>query len=85
MNYITLLIVKTCAGEYYGSTAQKWKGIILPERSGVADDCHASVLVPQTGGKQDLFKSLDIRVFQIPTYGNSYMEHCSAPLLLCVF
>ena len=36
-NYITLLIVNTYNDEYYVSTAQKWKGIILPERSGTAD------------------------------------------------
>ena len=72
MNYITVLIVNTCADQYYGSTAQKWKGIILPDRSGVADDCHASILVAQTGGKQDLLKSLDISIYQIPTVGNTY-------------
>ena len=36
-NYITLLIVNTYVDEYYGSTAQKWKGLILPERSGTSD------------------------------------------------
>ena len=36
-NYITLIIVNTYADEYYGSTAHKCKGLILPERSGMAD------------------------------------------------
>ena len=71
MNYITLLIVNTYADEKYGSTAHKLKGIIIPDRSGAADDCHASILVAQTGGKQDLLKSLDISIYQIPTHGNS--------------
>ena len=71
MNYITLLIVNTYADENYGSTAQKWKGIILPDRSGTADDCHESILVAQTGGKQDLLKSLDISIYQIPTHVNT--------------
>lgn len=73
MNYITLLIVNTCNDEYYGSTTQKWKGIILSERSGATDDCHASTLVAQIGGKQDLLKFLDISIYQIPTHGNTYL------------
>ena len=68
---ITLLILNTYANEYYGSTAQKWKCLILPERSGTADDWHASILMARTGDKQDLLKWLDIRFFQIRTYGNS--------------
>ena len=71
MNYITLLIVNTYADKNYGSTAHKWKGIIPPDRSGAADDFHASILVVQTGGKQDLLKLLDIRIYQIPTHGNT--------------
>ena len=69
-NYITILIINICADEYYESTAQKWKGIILLERSDATDDCHASILVAQTNGKQDLLKSLDISIYQIPTLGN---------------
>jgi len=71
MNYITLLIINTCIDEYYGYIAQKWKGIILPKRSGAAHDCHASMLVAQMGGKQDLLKLLDISIYQIPTLGNT--------------
>ena len=71
MNYITLLIVNTYADENYGSIAQKWKCIILPDRSGALDDYHASILVAQTGGKQDQLKLLDIRIYQIPTHGNT--------------
>ena len=70
-NYINLLIVNTYADDYYGSTTQKWKGLILPERSVTEDACHASILAAGTGGKQDLLKLLDIRVFQISTGGNT--------------
>ena len=70
MNYINLIILNTYADEKYGYTAQKWKGIILPNRSGKADDCYASILVSQTGDKQDLLKSLDISIYHIPTHGN---------------
>ena len=66
MNYTNLLIVNTYADENYGSTAQKWKVVILPDRSDEEDDFHASILVAQTGGKQDLLKSLDISIYQIP-------------------
>ena len=75
MNYITILILNTYADENYGSTAQKWKGIILPDRSGAADDCHTSILVAQTGGKQDLLKSLDISIYQIPTHSNTPQKY----------
>ena len=68
MNYIPLISVNTCDDEYYGYTAQKWKGIFPPKLSGAADNCHASILVAQTGGKQDLLKSLDISIHQI--HGN---------------
>ena len=33
-----------------------------------------SILVTRTSGKQDLLNSLDIRVFQIPTYGNTFFS-----------
>ena len=36
-NYITLLIVNKYVDEYYGSTSQKQKGLIVPERYGTAD------------------------------------------------
>ena len=36
-NYITLIIVNTYADEYYGSTSQKWKGLILPDHYGTID------------------------------------------------
>ena len=71
MHYITLLIVNTYADETYGSTAQKWKDIFLHDRSGDADNCHASIFVAKTGGKQDLLKSLDISIYQIPAHGNT--------------
>ena len=71
MNCITLIILNTYDDENYGSTAQNWKGIIIPDRSREADDCHASILVAQTGGKQDLLKSLDIIIYQNPTHGNT--------------
>ena len=73
MNYFTLLVVNTYADENYVSTAHKWKGIILPDRSGEADDCLSSILVYQTGDKQDLLKSLDISIYQIPTHGNTLL------------
>ena len=66
-----MLIVNTYADDYYGYTAHKCKGLILPESFGSADACHSSFWVSRMGGKQDLLKSLDVRVFQIPTYGNS--------------
>ena len=70
-NYITLLIVNTYADEYYSSTAQKWKGPVLLEGSGTSDAWHTYILVARKGGKQDILKPLDIKVFQMTTYGNS--------------
>ena len=77
MNYITLLIANTYTDDHYGSTAQKCKGITTSDRSGAADDCHASIFVAQTGDKQDLLKTLDISIYQIPTHG-SIMENLYA-------
>ena len=71
VKYITLLIVNTYANDNYGSTVQKLKGIILPDCSGEAYGCNASILVAKTGGKQDLLTSLDISIYQIPTHGNT--------------
>ena len=63
----------------YVSIAQKWKFIILPDRSGEADDFNASILVAQTGGKQDLLKSLDISIYQILTRGNNPPYEVATP------
>ena len=70
---MTLLLINTYVDEYYGSTVQKWKGIIQPNRFGATDDRHASILVAQTGSEQDLPKSLDISIYQIPTLGNTWI------------